>query len=258
MLRILVQWGPFTVFSYGVMLVAAFLVVAWLMERDAKRLPPLRAVLKPPQVIDWACLVMLSGVVGARLLFIAKYWEVFRVHPWEMLAIWHGGLIWYGGFFGGLLTVVVYARVIGVSFLRMMDQCIPYIPLAHAIGRLGCFLNGCCYGKITHAWYGVTFPGHPGPRIPTQIIEAMLLCALFMALRRLQRTSVMNRRGRIFALYLVGYGLLRFAVEFLRGDQTVLWFGLTVQQDVSLVLVAGGCLLWMGARRSALPTGAST
>ena len=258
MRRILLQFGPLTIYSYGVMLVAAFLVVTWLMEQDAKRLPPLRVALKPPQIVDMACLVMLGGVLGARLLFIVKYWDMFRVYPWEMPAIWHGGLIWYGGFFGGLLTAAVYARVLGVSFLRMVDQYIPYIPLAHAIGRLGCFLNGCCYGKITHAWYGVTFPGHPGPRIPTQIIEAVLLFALCIALRRLQRTSVMDYLGRIFALDLFSYGLMRFAVEFLRGDQKVVWFGLTVQQDVSLVLVAAGALLWMGARRATLPPGASS
>ncbi len=252
MLRILLQFGPLTIYSYGVMMVAAFLVATWCMEQDAKRLPPLRIAVKPPQAVDAACLVMLGGVLGARALFVAQYWPFYRDHPQEIAAIWHGGLIWYGGFFGGLLVAVIYLRVVRVSFFRAMDQCIPYIALAHAIGRIGCFLNGCCYGKPTAAWYGVRFPGKPDPVIPTQLIEAALLFLFFFLLRRLQHTAVMNRPGRLFSFYLMGYGVIRFGVEFLRGDQRHHWLGLSAAQFISAGLIIVGLIMLLVA--SARPT----
>ncbi len=245
--RILLQFGPLTIYSYGVMMVVAFLAATWCLERDAKRLPPLRVAVKPPQAVDMACLAMLGGVLGARALFVAQYWPFYRQNLQEIVAIWHGGLIWYGGFFGGVVVAAIYLRILRIPFFRAADQCIPYLALAHAIGRIGCFLNGCCYGRLTTAWYGVQFPDKPGPVIPTQLIEAAPLFLLFLLLRRLQRTAMMDRPGRLFFLYLAGYGLIRFGVEFLRGDQRHHWLGLSVAQFLSVGLIAVGLLLFVVA-----------
>src|SRR3989338_200511 len=147
MCRVLLQFGPVTIYSYGAMMVAAFVTATWMASRAAGRLPPAQRALSPAQIVDVSCLTMLSGVLGARLFFVAKHWEVFVAEPLEIPAIWHGGLVWYGGFLGGLLSMAAYLQLHTISVMRGIDQVIPFVPLGHALWRLGCFLNGCCYGK---------------------------------------------------------------------------------------------------------------
>ena len=121
--------------------------------------------------------------------------------------------------------------------LRAIDQLIPFVALGHGIGRIGCFLNGCCYGKPTEAWYGV------GQRIPTQLIEAALLVGFYGLLRALQRPTMLRQPGRLFGIYLVSYALIRFLVEYARGDQTLLWNLWTLPQLMSLVAALVGLFL---------------
>jgi len=231
------------------MMVAAFLTATWLASRNVRRLPPAQRVLGPSQIVDLFCLVMLGGVLGARLFFVAQHWEVYIHQPREIPAIWHGGLVWYGGFLGGLTSMVLYLRVHHISVLRGIDQCIPFVALGHGIGRIGCFLNGCCYGKPTSAWFGLTFTEGEPARIPTQLLESVSLFVLYLVLRRLQERRVLTRAGWLFGTYLVGYAVIRFLIEFLRGDQVAVWAGFTLQQLLSFgVFLAGLALL---RRRSA-------
>ncbi|MBI4003849.1 MAG: prolipoprotein diacylglyceryl transferase [Candidatus Omnitrophica bacterium] len=243
MQRILFQWGPVTVYTYGVMLVAAFLTATWVASRAAQRLPPGRAVLSSSQIVDLFCLVMLSGVLGARLFFVAQHWKVYLHQPQEIPAIWHGGLVWYGGFLGGLASIVFYLRLHRISLLRGMDQVAPFVALGHGIGRIGCFLNGCCYGKVSHAWCSVT--GADGqPRLPTQLLESASLFVLYLVLRRLQERRASAPAGWLSGVYLMSYAVIRMGIEFLRGDQVVVWAGLTLQQLLSIgVLFAGVTLV---------------
>jgi phosphatidylglycerol:prolipoprotein diacylglycerol transferase len=105
-------------------------------------------------------------------------------------------------------------------------------------------LNGCCYGKLTDAWYGVVFPGQPDPVVPTQLIEAAGLFLLYGVLRRAStHPAIVSRPGRLLGTYLIAYAGLRFAMEFLRGDQAVFWAGLTLQQLISLLLVVPAAIL---------------
>ncbi|MDP3723298.1 MAG: prolipoprotein diacylglyceryl transferase [Candidatus Omnitrophota bacterium] len=231
---ILVTVGPCTLYSYGVLLVIAFVVSTWLASRAARRLPPAQRAIGAEQLVDCASLALLSGVVGARLFYIILQRELFLQSPWEVLAVWHGGLVWYGGLAGGLLAAWGYVRWKRLSFLGVLDQFAPFLAVGHAIGRVGCFLNGCCYGKPTGAWWGVTFPGHAQPVIPTQLLEAAGLIVLSVALRRIQRGRLTERRGALFGVYLMGYAVLRFVLEFLRGDQASGWAGLTLPQFMSV------------------------
>ena len=251
MCRVLLQFGPVTIYSYGAMMVAAFLTATWVASRAAGRLPPAQRALSPAQIVDVSCLTMLSGVLGARLFFVAKHWEVFIRQPLEIPAIWHGGLIWYGGVAGGLLAGAVYAHIQKVSFCRGLDQIIPFVPLGHTLGRIGCFLNGCCYGEVSHAWCSVT--GADGqPRIPTQLLESVALLGLFLVLRRFQERRETAPAGRLFGVYLIGYAVIRFFIEFLRGDQSIVWAGLTLQQLLSVgMLLAGATLFRRGQRTGA-------
>lgn len=198
--------------------------------------------------MDWAVWAVMGGILGGRLLYVVLNWEMYRLEPSEIVALWHGGLIWYGGLAGGVLGTAIYLRTHHHPFLRGMDQVIPFIPLGHAIGRIGCFLNGCCYGKPTTAWFGVQFPGHPGPVVPTQLIESAGLVVLFAILWTLQTPARLRRPGMLFGCYLIGYAMIRGIVEFWRADQPLVWSGVTLHQLISAVLFVVGMSLLVRSR----------
>jgi len=253
---VLLQLGPVTIYTYGAMLVIAFTVSTWLAANDARRLPPTRLAISPPQLWDLASLALLGGIVGGRLFYVLLHWEAFLQSPQDVVAIWHGGLVWYGGLLGGVLASWLYVRAKRLHVLRVLDQLIPFVALGHAIGRVGCFLNGCCYGKLTDAWYGVVFPGQPAPVVPTQLIEAAGLFLLYGVLRRAStHPAIVSRPGRLLGAYLIAYAGLRFAIEFLRGDQAVFWAGLTLQQLISVGMGMGG--LWLALRQKVSDTSQS-
>jgi phosphatidylglycerol:prolipoprotein diacylglycerol transferase len=206
------------------------------------------APLSDAALLDWGCWVMVGGVLGGRLWYVALNWDIYRAQPLEIVALWHGGLVWYGGLAGGLLALVLFVSRRKLSFLRVTDQVVPAVALGHAIGRLGCFANGCCYGRPTTSWWGVVFPGHATAVVPTQLIESVGLVVLFVMLRIFQKPAVLQRSGTLFGIYLIGYGGLRWTIEWWRGDQPHLWYGLTLAQLVSLGLVIVG--MWYAANLS--------
>ncbi len=246
---ILFTIGPFTFYSYGLMFVIAFVTGTLLARRAARQLPPHLVAVPADQVLDLITSLLLGGIIGARVFFVILEWRSFLSAPFEVFALWHGGLVWYGGFFGSLLAGWRYTRSRRISFLRMVDQIVPFLALGHAIGRIGCFLNGCCYGRPTTSWCGVQFPELPGPVLPTQLFEAAGLFLLYRVLRLLQRPAVLARSGLLFGYYLVGYSGLRFVIEFVRGDQSVWWMGLTLQQGISIGMFFVGLLLCKRARQ---------
>ena len=236
---ILFTLGPLTIYTYGVMMVTAFLAGTWLAAHAAEALPAQVRAISADQMLDFTSLSLLAGLAGGRLLYIFLQWRFFLEAPLEVFALWHGGLVWYGGFLGGMLGAWFYTRASRLSYLRVMDQFIPFLALGHAIGRVGCFLNGCCYGRPTTAWCGVTFPGQMKAVLPTQLFEATGLFFLYIALRLLQRPAMLRAPGRVLGAYLMGYAALRFALEYSRGDQAIWWMGLTLAQ---LISVAAGLL----------------
>ena len=240
---ILLKLGPLTLHSYGAMFAIAFFTVSALAARVARQWPRGLVAIPAEQMLDFTCVALLGGILGARLLYVILEWNFYQRAPQEILAIWHGGLIWYGGFLGGLLAGWGYVRAKRLVFLRVMDQFIPFLALGHAIGRIGCFLNGCCYGRPTTHWCGVVFPGHAEAVWPTQLFEAGGLFLFYILLRLLQRPSILHRQGFILGIYLMLYGMLRFFMEFLRGDQTIWWAGLTLQQLISIGVFLLGLML---------------
>jgi len=240
---ILLKVGPVTLYSYGVMLVVAFVAAAWLAVRRARRMPAGSRAVSPEQILDLFSLTLLGGILGARMFYVMLHWDLFMRAPLEIVAIWHGGLVWYGGLAGGVLAVALYARAHRLGFLRVVDQCIPFLALGHAIGRVGCLLNGCCYGKPTDAWCGLVFPGATMAVVPTQLLEAAGLLLLYVILRLLQRPVLLQYPGRLFGGYLAGYAALRFGLEFARGDQAPWWMGLTLQQGLSIGMALAGVVL---------------
>ena len=141
-----------------------------------------------------------------------------------------GGLSWYGGLILGVVAGIVYLRFKKANLYKTVDLIIPFIALAQAIGRIGCFLNGCCFGK--ESWLGIYFPVHDAVLIPTQLYSSFLLLLIFMVLRFMQNYS--HKDGQIFYAYLFLYSIKRFLVEFWRADNKVILYGLTLFQLISL------------------------
>ena len=197
--------------------------------------------------------VMVSGVVGARIAEVVTNWPHYRQQPWEILRVDHGGLIFYGGFITVCFAVIIFARRHRDPLWALADFAIIGLPLGHVLGRLGCFLNGCCYGLPTELPWAVCFPAthesHGVPVHPTQLYESAFNLLLFGVLL----IYFLRRRppaGRVFALYLLLYPPWRFLVEFIREEPRD-WFGLTVGQATSIPLFLIGCALWWwsGSRR---------
>ncbi len=227
--------GPFTIYSYGVMFALAVGVCCWLIQRDSRRWG-----IEPDQIGDFAFWVILSGILGARIFYIFLNLDYFWEDPKEMIMIQNGGLAWQGGFLGGILAGLTYVHKKKLPLLKTIDLAAPYIALGEAIGRIGCFLNGCCYGREV-SW-GIYFPVHHARLHPTQLYAAFSLAIVFFILKRFQNVSRIP--GQVFALYLMLAGTQRFVNEFFRGDHDVAYAGLSVFQWVSLVIISGGIVLY--------------
>ncbi len=232
--------GPITVHSFGFALAVGFLLIAWLVSKDFKR-----RGYSPDLGGTTTLAAMVGGVLGAKLYYLLDHWPSTVADP--VGSIFSGsGLTYYGGFIGGFIAVVVVARRHGIAFREMGDICAPLLGLGYGVGRLGCFLNGDDYGRVTDSWIGMAFPKGQPPTapgvtvIPTQAFEAAAGLALFALLWKL-RVPFQETRGRLFGTYLVLAGIERFAVEFWRTNDPIGLF--TVAQWISLGLVALGTFL---------------
>ena len=223
--------------------------------------------------------LMLSAVFGARVAYVLEHWSTeFANAPFTVLRVDQGGLMFYGGLIAAALVLVIYTRVYRQHLFQVTDLVLAVVPLGHAFGRLGCFLHGCCYGKITESCIGVHFPKESPawweqvsaappllartateslPVIPTQLIEASanaLLFALFFTLYPKRHTQ----RGFITGCYLLGYATLRFVIEFLRGDPRWAAGPFSIGQLISLGLFAFGlfCLYYATRQNPEMQTSA--
>lgn len=242
---ILFKLGPFTFYSYGLMLAVAYLVSSSLAARDARRS---NAKIHPDQLSNLFFLTLVGGIIGARVFYIVLNWDFYSVNTYQILRLDQGGLVWYGGFLAGFLAALSYLRIKKIPFLETADLAVPYLALAHSIGRIGCFLNGCCFGRPTHSIFGVYFPNRLIPIHPAQLYSSVGLFVIFLAL--LQWRKRKRFTGEIGLAYLFLYSLGRFGVEFLRGDSPPIWSGLTLAQLISVPLAAGsGGLLWWNRKK---------
>ncbi|MBN1673849.1 MAG: prolipoprotein diacylglyceryl transferase [Kiritimatiellae bacterium] len=244
---------------YGIMAALGFLaaVVHWTVLGRHERLPPAFGT-------DLGVWLLLAGLIGSRLAFVAAEFEAFRDKPWTVFRIDQGGVVFYGGFLGGCLGAFIFSRIRHYRLWPVADFAITAIPLAHAFGRVGCFLNGCCYGSPYDGWLAVRYPDRWAPeplRVagqarsmpvhPVQLYESAFNVLLWLALLHAYRRR--RKDGSIFGLYLVAYPIWRFAIEFLRGDPRVRVLGLSVYQwgSMLLLLIGAVLLLKLPRRRSA-------
>lgn len=196
-------------------------------------------------------------VIGAKLLyFITKlpafieHFDVFKANPFAVLMYVFGGFVFYGGLIGGALGVVIYSKQFHIPLRPFMNAAAPAIPLMHGIARLGCFFAGCCYGMEYHGPFAVTYPkndmieGLAGvPRFPTQLVETVVNLILFVILYIFVRKGK-SKNGQALGIYLIVYSIMRFFLEFVRGDMVRGGFlGLSTSQWISMVLLPLGIYL---------------
>jgi len=255
---ILFEIGDLTFYSYTATFTLGFVVAALLADRHNRRLS------RPYPVTTMAGIwAFVGGTVGAKLYWVIQYgtWE-----DWKWLSfLLNGGMVFLGGLFGGIFMVVLYLRWVGAPILPVADLVSPYLALAHGIARVGCFLNGCCWGSRTCLPWGVCYPRSgwgayrqqldagllsSGAKVslpvhPVQLYETVFLWVLFGLL--LWAYPRRKRHGDLFLGYLVLYGLGRFLLETLRGDEPRHVLGLTATQFVCMAMVAGGlaALAWL-------------
>lgn len=220
--------GPFNIYSYGLMLAIAFIVCTWLMSRDAKPLG-----ISAEIVSDFMFFIVIFGIIGARLFFVLLNLDFFIGRPLEILFIQNGGLAWQGGLVLGTAAGLLFVKKRKLNLCILLDLCAPYVALGESIGRVGCLLNGCCYGKPL-SW-GLYFSSHHARLHPTQIYSSLGLLAIFLILKWYQKYSQYS--GRTFVLYLVLASVLRFFIEFFRADHTEIFWGLSIYQLICLGLL---------------------
>lgn len=252
MLPELFHFGRFFLPTYGLLVATGVLVGLWVSVRNSAR-----QGISPEKAWNLGILVVLAGILGAKVLYILVDWSYYTRHPAEIFSLGtlQAGGVFSGGLLAALLVAAWYIRKHQLPTLATCDAFAPGLALGHAIGRVGCFAAGCCYGKETHTFWGVTFTnplanlrvGTPlnVPLEPTQLLESAVELANFFILMWLLKRRKFD--GQVIGAYLFLYGIARFFLEFLRGDpgRGVVFGGvMSGTQLISIFLVLAGGLLW--------------
>lgn len=245
--------GPLVINSYGLMLALAFIVGIFLALKKAEK----RGI-DNNTIINLAFIVMVSAIVGSRLFYVLFHLEEFKgrwlytflpIQPDGSIGL--GGLIFLGGFLGAILSGAIYIHKKSLSFWKVVDSVAPSLALGLFFGRIGCFLNGCCFGKACSLPWAVTFPpnsaaGHQMAGVaihPTQLYSSAYGLLIFIILMLLDRKN--HYDGFLFAIFLLIYGVSRFIVDFFRfyESQMFLIDGIGFNQILSFLLVISGIIL---------------
>ena len=252
------HWGVLHIRSYGLLLAIAFLVGTWLSLREARR-----RSLDQDHLVTVILVILVSSVLGARALYVLEHVQEFRREWGSALAVWQGGLTLYGGVVAGTVAGLIAARQLTMPMWMVADAVTPAIALGTMFGRVGCFLNGCCYGVPTHLPWGVVFPPDSfaglefgnAPVHPSQLYFALAGLALFgvtWALRKRLKVP-----GTLFWLFLALFALVRIPLDATRAyepEATVLSLrGLEIKESqiTSLALALFSVLMVLRLRRMA-------
>jgi len=240
---ILLKWGILTIHTYGVMVAAGFLLAMIYAVRAGKD-----EGLSAEIIYDLFFYALLFAILGARLLYVLINLSYYRFHPLEILYIWRGGLVFYGGFIAAVSAVYFRLRFYHLSIWLIADIAAPALVLAQAVGRFGCLAAGCCYGAACTLPIAIHFsdpqslaPLHV-PLHPTQMYHAAANGIIFMVLllKRRRQSFV----GQLAVLYLLLYPTGRFIIEFFRGDPRGGFWLLSTSQWISLGVFALGLVLY--------------
>ena len=253
-----VQWGFLHIRSYGLLLAVAFLVGTWLSLREARRL-----ALDEDRLVTVILVVLVSSVVGARALYVLEHVQEFRREWGSALAVWQGGLTLYGGVVAGTVAGLLAARQLSLPMWTVADVLTPAFALGTVLGRIGCFLNGCCYGVPTNLPWGVVFPADSfaglefgnAPIHPAQLyfaLSGLVLFGITWLLRKRLRVP-----GTLFWVFLALFALARIFLDVTRAyepESTLLALGsleVKESQVTSLALALFSTLMVLRLRRLA-------
>ena len=243
--------GPLSVRWYGLMYLLGFGLAWWL---GLRRIDRGQAPIDRRQFDDLIFYAVLGVILGGRLGYVLFYKpDYYAHHPLEIPAVWQGGMSFHGGLLGVMLAMALVARKYAVNYLRLMDFVAPLVPLGLAAGRMGNFINGELWGRPTDLPWGMIFQGAGDiPRHPSELyefaLEGLLLFALMWWFSSKPRPA-----GQISAVFLIGYGCLRFLAEFAREPDSFLGFlalGLTMGQWLCIPMIIGGLALFAWSRRA--------
>jgi len=227
------------------MLAIAVIVGTLLSARDAYR-----SNINPDIIFDLVFWAVIAGIVGARVFYIALNYPFFIKYPTEIIMVQNGGLAWQGGLILGSIMAMLFIRAKKIPFSQTLDLLVPYLALGQSIGRIGCFLNGCCYGRELAG--GIYFPVHDATLHPTQLYLSVGYLIIYMILKLYQRFSELP--GLVFVSYLILASSLRFGVEFFRADHEILFLGLSIFQFVCFgVLMFAFCFAYLVLIKHSIP-----
>lgn len=253
--------GPLAMPTYGILLVLGMLAGLWIVTRQARK-----AGLVPETISDMAVYAIIAGLIGAKVLLLIVEWPYYSRNPRELLSLFQSGGVFYGGLLGAIPVAFWYARRHQLDGWKTADVLAPGVVAGQAIGRIGCFMAGCCYGKPASVPWAVTFTdvyanrnvGTPldTPLHPTQLYESL---ACFLILAALLWMAPRKRfHGQVVLAYVVLYAVARFAVEMFRGDAIrgfVLGGRLSTSQFIALLMVVAAALVlpYLARRKRVAP-----
>lgn len=252
MYPVLIKIGPLTIHTYGFLIAVGFLVALGLAVREARK-----QEISQDKLTDLAFYCLLSAIIGSRLFFIFTNWGYYRDHPADTLKIWEGGLVFYGGLIFAVPTALWFIRRSGLQLWKTFDLFAPSIAIGHAIGRLGCFCAGCCYGKPAPGlpWAVIFSDPHSlalrgVPLHPSQLYEAAGEFLNFLLLLTLRRYQTFE--GQLFWLYIMNYAVIRSVIEIFRGDEVrgFIVRGISISQGISFLLFASAAFMLIKLKKA--------
>jgi phosphatidylglycerol---prolipoprotein diacylglyceryl transferase len=256
--------GSLTIHWYGILLGFGFVAGLWTAGRRG-----MRDRLNPEIFYDLGTVIVLGAIVGARFVYVISYWDKdFAGKPfWDVFKVWEGGLVFYGGFIGAALAGAAVCKLRKLPIWKIADGFAPSVALGSAIGRIGCLMTGCCFGRACSLPWAIRFPvDSPAwntqvanglisvndatlPVHPTEIYDSLLNFGLYLLLAWFHRRKKFD--GEVFAAYLMCYAVTRSITEAFRGDYPPenMHFGLTPAHLVGIGIFAAGAVLF-GVRSS--------
>jgi len=245
--------GPITLHTYGLFVALGFFVGLLITAKLGKS-----EGFSPQQIMDMGFIIILSAIIGSRVMYVLMNTAYYTHAPLDMFKIWEGGLVFSGGVIGVILTMLWHIKRHGLPLGKTADLWTPAIAIGQGIGRIGCFMAGCCYGKPTDSIFGVVFT-HPKslatplnvPLHPTQIYSSLSGFVIFLVVMLLYTKKKFE--GQVFLWFLIMHSTARLAIERFRGDDRGILLGsnMSVTQllAVLVLITAVGILLVVKSKR---------
>lgn len=242
---ILFQIGPVPIYSYGTMVAIAFVIALWMIGRQAQK----QGLASYDRIVDLSLWILVSGIIGARLLFVILELPTYIADPFSIFLINQGGLSFYGAVLGGFIGGIIYAKKVSLPVWPLADLIVPWVALGYSIVRIGCLMNGCCYGLPTNVPWALRCASSDNLlRHPTQIYALLASLMIFFLLMALRKRKPFE--GFLFWLYIEVYAFDRFIIEIFRESQ-ILAFGWlrTTQVACVLLIILSTWMVCLGCRK---------